>query len=379
VNKARRVFLLWVLFFVSYKAFGMELLEEKGDFLQSQYVRYEGSITREQIEPYIRKIENNYVGRRLLAKIDEKYRAAVDKCSGVIFKNGYKTAFSSRKNKGKIDLVIEIANFSDSNYPILYNTSNMNIVAVSSISTPFWITLAHELIHLKHKLEEISMGINSSIPVKINPATLIGDIPYFTAKTIDIDSVFLNRDYVFLYTQLPELSELRVNMSELWPNLEERRTVIGPDNDGISEASVRTAANMGTRYIYQKNTINLLENKTVLKSNFKTNEIRYVPYLWLMAKNMDKVDKFCEKRKNTILELTPIDILMVDCKITEEEILEHVQPGRLLQKVSIASLENKNPSAYFLKQNAGAYSSLLHKISTLKPLQQSFVIDWSNK
>lgn len=44
---------------------------------------------------------------------------------------------------------------------------------------------------------------------------------------------------------------IRTGMNSMWPELEERRTVFGPDIDGISEASIRMNAGLPLRYIYQ--------------------------------------------------------------------------------------------------------------------------------
>lgn len=64
----------------------------------------------------------------------------------------------------------------------------------------------------------------------------------------------------------PELfSSIKVGMISMWPELEERRTVLGPDIDNISEASIRRAANLPTRYIYQDKTEYIIEDLNILK------------------------------------------------------------------------------------------------------------------
>lgn len=44
---------------------------------------------------------------------------------------------------------------------------------------------------------------------------------------------------------------VRAGMNSMWPELEERRTVFGPDIDDISEASLRMKAELPLRYLYQ--------------------------------------------------------------------------------------------------------------------------------
>ena len=64
----------------------------------------------------------------------------------------------------------------------------------------------------------------------------------------------------------PELfGSIKVGMISMWPDLEERRTVLGPDIDNISEASIRIAANLPVRYIYQDKTEYIIEDLNILK------------------------------------------------------------------------------------------------------------------
>lgn len=65
----------------------------------------------------------------------------------------------------------------------------------------------------------------------------------------------------------PELfGSIKVGMISMWPDLEERRTVLGPDIDNISEASIRIAANLPIRYIYQDKTEYIIEDLNILKN-----------------------------------------------------------------------------------------------------------------
>ncbi len=129
--------------FVSFSAFCMD----------GEYVRYESGITKSDLQPFVNQLKGNQLGLKLLGKIDELYIGARSKCSGIVFKRGSKTAFFPRLVKGKIELVVEIADFNDQLYPCLHGTKEDEYKAIFAEPTPFWITLAHELIHLKHKVE----------------------------------------------------------------------------------------------------------------------------------------------------------------------------------------------------------------------------------
>lgn len=240
---------------------------------------------------------------KLLKKIDELYSGAGSKCSGIVFKHGSKTAFFPRSVEGKIELVVEIADFDDQPYPCLHNTNEDEYKAIFAESTPFWITLAHELIHLKHKLEEVN-GISSAD---------VQGIPYSLARTIGIEDILVG-EYQNLFHLFPELSEWRLNMSELWPNLEERRTVIGPDIDGICEASIRLLAGFPTRFIYQDKSIKSLEEtSTIVKSLNKTSVS--------MVGSVSSVDIFCIEA-DIVSRLTPIKVLLSK-GISEEQIIKN--------------------------------------------------------
>lgn len=56
-------------------------------------------------------------------------------------------------------------------------------------------------------------------------------------------------------------------MNSMWPELEERRTVFGPDIDGISEAGIRRKTNLPLRYIYQDRTEYFVESTKVFEED----------------------------------------------------------------------------------------------------------------
>lgn len=299
--------------FFSCNVFGMQRMGQPIDWWQGENVRFKytkdiAAEDKQKFETSVRhaveQIRTNGVGRTLLEKITEKYILVEDKCAGIIFTPGPVTAFCIKKVEDKIELKIEIANFSDSKYPALHKTERDDVIAISAVETPFWITLAHELIHLKHRLEEIQMCPEGGLNIA---GRLIKDIPYSNAKEIGIREVLLINDYLFLYKQLPELSDLRIKITELWTDLEERRTVIGPDNDNISEASIRKEAEIPTRYIYQSKDIESLEKKeTVLQSLYPTDAI----YKADSAAGVDNLMKYITQDGSEVSCLTPICVII---------------------------------------------------------------------
>ena len=220
--------LVIVAYLSMFQSFCMEISET---FLDKPYVKYQ-EFRKESIRHYISQIESNDVGHNLIKKICELYEKVKEKCAGIIFRCGDPTSFQPRINGGsQVELVIDIAELKDCKYPSIRSSVLHDCFGISGVNSSFTITLAHELIHLKHKLEEMA-------EVRYDG---IAGIPYSVAKAIGIDNIFdTDRDGSFrLLPELPELHEIRLNMTELWPNLEERRTVIGPDIDNISEHTLR--------------------------------------------------------------------------------------------------------------------------------------------
>ena len=278
--------------------------------MDGEYVRYESGI-KSDLQPFMDQLKKNQLGLKLLKKIDELYSGAGSKCSGIVFKRGSKTAFFPRSVEGKIELVVEIADFDDQLYPCLHNTNEDEYKAISAESTPFWITLAHELIHLKHKLEEVN-GISRTDVQGISHTDVQG-IPYSLARTIGIEDILVG-EYQNLFSLFPELSEWRLNMSELWPNLEERRTVIGPDIDGICEASIRLLAGFPTRFIYQDKSIKSLEETSTIVESLNKTSVS-------MTGSVSSVDIFCIET-DIVSQLTPIKVLLSK-GISEEQIIKN--------------------------------------------------------
>ncbi len=109
-----------------------------------------------------------------------------------------------------------------------------NVFRIAKMLTPFYVTIAHEFIHLKHFLETL---LRKKCHMTYEEAVTIET---YNQITRNIES-------------LPELREREylVKREIPWSNFEERRTVVGPDIDGISELSFRIKEGLPIRYIYQ--------------------------------------------------------------------------------------------------------------------------------
>lgn len=127
---------------------------------------------------------------------------------------------------------------------------------IAKIFSPFYVIIAHELIHLKHFLE-------TPLHKEDNSYVTYGEaVNMQTYMQISAE----NR----LHT-LPELKEREYTVKRFipWNNFEERRTVVGPDIDGISELSFRIIECLPIRYIYQGPEEYFYEDPQVLYSIVK--------------------------------------------------------------------------------------------------------------
>lgn len=276
--------LITIAYLSMFQSFCMQISET---FWDKPYVICQETQTfkKELIKPYILKIERNEIGNNLTKKICELYEKVEEKCGNIIFRKGDQTSFCPHKNEhGQIELIIDIVAIGEYEYPLIQKAELRDCWGISGIiSSPFMITLAHELIHLKHKLEEIA---------NVCGGGEITSIPYSTAKTIGIENIFESK-YSYLFPFLSELQEVRLNMTELWPNLEERRTVLGPDIDDISEHTLRQSMGISSRFIYQRKDITSLEKQETI-SKIINDPILSTKYLI----------------KSEVSILTPLDILL---------------------------------------------------------------------
>lgn len=127
----------------------------------------------------------------------------------------------------------------------LSNVFNLDVFEIGTSKTPFLYGIAHELIHAKHYLQE--------------PELYKTMIRTFNFSLWDI---YNDND----------------RGESLWKNLEEQRTVIGYDCDGISELTLRLSQSLGIRYAYQASDEHFYEDATIIKyihDFYKINEDIY--------------------------------------------------------------------------------------------------------
>ena len=337
--------LITMAYLSMFQSFCMQISET---FLDKPYVICQETQTfkKELIKPYILEIEHNEIGNNLTKKICELYEKVEKKCGYIIFRKGDQTSFCPHKNEhGQIELIIDIVAIDEYKYPLIQRGNLPDYLGISGMISPFMITLAHELIHLKHKLEEIANVCDSGE---------ITSIPYSIAKIIGIENIF-DTKYSYLFPLLPELQEVRLNMTELWPNLEERRTVIGPDIDDISEHTLRKSMGISSRFIYQSKDIISLEKQETISKIIN-----------------DPILSTC-LIKSEVSILTPLDILLKLGK--KEEILslldEH--PILPLTKKIFSIILNDSITYNFISKEI---KSFMEELLLYKPKPLIFDFKW---
>lgn len=129
------------------------------------------------------------------------------------------------------NLIIEV-NFEDSILIAaavnqMISISGQKIIPIGYVSSDIFAMIVHEFIHMKHFLEE-EMELSTTCS-------------YSTAKDITSGDHDATKN-------LPEIKEKRGIIP--WTNFEERRTVCGPDQDGLTELSYLISAKLPNRYLY---------------------------------------------------------------------------------------------------------------------------------
>ena len=140
-------------------------------------------------------------------------------------------------------------------------------------------------------------------------------------------------------------------MNELWPNLEERRTVVGSDVDGVSETSIRTRADLPPRYIYQSDEIKMLERAATVKNILK-DDYKNAKFITDIIEEVVDANHSCIKGDDICSELTPLSVLM-DKGITSEQIKTQIKKhSKLITTQKIYSVllnpQQHNPIMLFL-------------------------------
>lgn len=108
--------------------------------------------------------------------------------------------------------------------------------------------LFHELLHIKHFLEE-QIGIATIHGGRLSETLSRSELDFAAMKYSEATrtdrSAFNSQESLFF----PELSEPREE--PLWYSFEERRTVLGPDINALTENAYRKEKARPLRYIYQ--------------------------------------------------------------------------------------------------------------------------------
>ena len=172
-------------------------------------------------------------------------------------------------------------------------------IAVGMHHAPYYLTIAHELTHTKHFLQSINVDIeyavqsiqriytacttkgltfelNDVLPSELRevPGVSLEHMTYLQALRLT-DHSSLGPEHADFKLLAEEDSRHQEHLSAadrgasrhyepLWNNLEERRTVIGPDSDGISELTLRLAADIPIRYLYQETDRHLFEDPEII-------------------------------------------------------------------------------------------------------------------
>ena len=185
-------------------------------------------------------------------------------------------------------------------------------VEVGMHFAPYYLTIAHELIHTKHFLQSIgadieyatqsvrricdacvakgsTVGLRDVFPAEV--AREVQSVPleqmsylqalnltdYASRAVEDRDSKLLTKEDE-IHKQFLTEDDKRggVKYPLLWNNLEERRTVVGPDVNGISELTLRLAADIPMRYLYQETDRHLFEDPEIINGILERNNSEQV-------------------------------------------------------------------------------------------------------
>lgn len=119
----------------------------------------------------------------------------------------------------------------------LRKIGNHEVFEVGTAYSPFYVAITHELIHLKHFLETLT---NDMVITHYGLAVSIKNYDLLEKSSLDLP------------IEANEMKVVRQLRRELpWVDFEERRTVLGPDIDNVSELTFRVNARFPIRYIYQ--------------------------------------------------------------------------------------------------------------------------------
>lgn len=227
-------------------------------------------------------LSSNELGKRLIERINEYlYKSS----KNLIIEESFETRFEPNDGKNlKIfinpgDISPESIVYSEGTGTKLFKIKikDYHIKHISKTIAMFDEMLFHELLHLKHYLEE-SLGIaNQDIAITetIRPLMIFARIKY--SQALCMGYRYIKQEERSLFPELAaESSTVRRSYrsssaynwqrKNIWDSFEERRTVCGPDLDNLTENAYRLSKHRPVRYIYQGSDTEFFELQSVLQT-----------------------------------------------------------------------------------------------------------------
>ena len=222
------------------------ILEKKDESYLGPSIQYV-ALDEEQrnfIDVCLKSINSNEEGKELIVFITEKLTE--NKCS-VQIKAGNKQVFKTPKEGRPFTLFLnfgEIENKGGIKAPCLGFISEDEFIPIGESIVPFHIVLGHELLHVKHYLED--------------------------KQQYDIDSASVNNSYWPIYYEIGH------RLGNLWHDLEEQRTVIGRmGSPETCELTLRVQDKIAPRYAYQDLKDHFYEDKSTIKNILSVYKINH--------------------------------------------------------------------------------------------------------
>jgi hypothetical protein len=196
-----------------------------------QYVNLDEK-QRNFIDSCLKSINSNEEGKTLIVFLTKKLTEI--NCS-VQIKTGNKQVFKTPKEGGAFTLFLNFGELSVNGgvkAPCLGLISEDEFIPIGESTVPFHIVLGHELLHVKHYLED--------------------------KKQYDIDSARMKNYYWPIY-------DMDYRLENLWHDQEEQRTVIGRmDSPETCELILRMQDKIAPRYAYQDSKDHFYEDKSII-------------------------------------------------------------------------------------------------------------------
>ncbi len=208
-----------------------------------QYVSLDES-QRKFIDNCFESIISSEEGKTLIEFITKNL---TEKKCLVQIKSGDKQVFKTPKEKMSFTLFLnfgEIDNNGGIKAPCLGFISEDEFIPIGESIVPFHIVLGHELLHVKHYLED--------------------------KQQYDIDSASVNNSYWPIYYEIGH------RLGNLWHDLEEQRTVIGRrDSPETCELTLRVQDKIAPRYAYQDLKDHFYEDKSTIENILSVYKINH--------------------------------------------------------------------------------------------------------